>query len=73
MAGDDWVAEVKRWCRAADAAAPVASDEDGTGGRGQDVSAGEPAVGYEAADPPLQARHWPDAIGDAPRDHRHVP
>lgn len=56
MANDDeWVADVRRWCRrgridggAIDATSR--SDEcDGV------------VLGYEAALPALQARHWPDA------------
>ena len=48
----DWVADVKRWCLAeahanASAAAPE-SDRDAE-------------LGYEAAHPALQSRHWPDA------------
>ena len=55
MANDEeWVADVKRWTlggtRSA-AIAAVAPDDLGD----------EIALGYEAADPALQARHWPDA------------
>jgi len=48
---NDWVQEVKRWVR--------------TGARERRQLADEEpdAVGYEAADPPLQAREWPDAPG----------
>ena len=55
MANDvEWVEDVKRWYLAgarssvvgADPAAPPADDV---------------ALGYEAADPALLARHWPDA------------
>jgi hypothetical protein len=52
MANDeDWVADVKRWYLAGAAATPreAGSAED------------EVAIGYEAAHPALQARHWPDA------------
>ena len=54
MANDEeWVEDVKRWylagTRSSDAAAAAAASFD-------DV-----ALGYEAADPALQARHWPDA------------
>ncbi len=48
----DWVEDVKRWCRTA--AAAEAADGEST-----DLM----ALGYEAADPALQARHWPDAPG----------
>ena len=58
MATDEWVEDVRRWyyggnAPAADgeASAPVATD------------AGE--LGYEAAHPALQARHWPDAPAPA--------
>ena len=49
---EEWVEDVKRWYFA--------------GARGADLprAAGavdEIALGYEAADPALQARHWPDA------------
>jgi len=57
MANDEeWVADVKRWClvgtgsRSGVAAAP-----------GSDDAGDEIALGYEAADPALQAHHWPDA------------
>ena len=55
MANDtDWVEDVKRWCRtgrqaASDGALPAVDQGD--------------EVGYEAAHPALQARHWPDAEG----------
>lgn len=49
----DWVEDVKRWYLAGVSSA--ARDGDG--------SVGEygAEVGYEAAQPALQARHWPDA------------
>jgi hypothetical protein len=57
MSDADWVEDVRRWyfsargaspgTPAAPVAAPAAADED--------------ALGYEAADPVLQARNWPDA------------
>ena len=51
MANDEeWVEDVKRWYLAgsrAGASSPEPIDEV--------------VVGYEAADPALQARHWPDA------------
>jgi len=43
-----WVEDVRRW---------VASQA-----RARD-DADASQLGYEAADPVLQARHWPDAIG----------
>jgi len=55
MANDEeWVADVKRWCLAgnrSDIAAAVGTDD----------AVDEIALGYEAADPALQAAHWPDA------------
>ena len=55
MANDEeWVADVKRWYLAgtrSGAGAMLGPDDDGE----------EIALGYEAADPALQAHHWPDA------------
>jgi hypothetical protein len=50
MAGNDneWVEDVRRWVAAQ---ARTRDDADSS------------QLGYEAADPALQARHWPDAIG----------
>ena len=61
MASDaEWVEDVKRWYFAGQGAVartPAPST-------GEDAS-GE-ALGYEAAHPALQARHWPDApVGSA--------
>lgn len=64
MASDaDWVEDVRRWCASAaattmpcDASMP---DNEGTATADGDAFA-EP-LGYEAAHPALQARHWPDA------------
>ncbi len=54
MASDaDWVADVRRWYLAG-LQAKVAPT-------GQTNEAEAPELGYEAAHPPLQARHWPDA------------
>jgi len=55
MANDEeWVADVKRWY--------LAGTRTATGvGIGPDEVGDEVALGYEAADPALQARHWPDA------------
>ena len=51
MANDEeWVADVKRWFLPAPAPAPVGHSDD----PGDDI-----ALGYEAADPALQAHHWP--------------
>jgi hypothetical protein len=50
MAGNDteWVEDVRRWV-----AAQARSSDDADASQ----------LGYEAADPALQVRHWPDAIG----------
>ena len=54
MSDSDWVEDVRRWCRTgaestrAAAAAPVESESA--------------YIGYEAAQPALQALHWPDAL-----------
>ena len=54
MANDeDWVQDVKRWYLAGTRA--VDGVEVGA------LAADEIALGYEAAHPALQARHWPDA------------
>jgi hypothetical protein len=56
MANDaDWVADVRRWYFSSQRAeAAMAAAADG----------GEPVeLGYEAAHPALQSRHWPDAPG----------
>ena len=46
----DWVADVRRWYFSTPPVAPVAAVDD---------DAHE--IGYEAANPALQSRHWPDA------------
>ena len=60
MASDaDWVADVRRWYFAGQGAGPAA---DRVSGEAEPVE-----LGYEAADPALQSRHWPDAprgVGD---------
>jgi len=55
MANDEeWVADVKRWC--------LAGNRSGAGAAlGAEDAGDEIALGYEAADPALQAHHWPDA------------
>jgi len=51
MANDaDWVADVKRWYLSSQQPAVASPVEDHA-----------PAIGYEAAHPALQSRHWPDA------------
>lgn len=62
MASDaDWVEDVRRWCSAVAATATPAGASipviEATAG---DAVTAEP-LGYEAAHPALQARHWPDA------------
>ena len=53
MANDEeWVADVKRWCLAGTRSGVGAVPAEG---------ADDIALGYEAADPALQAHHWPDA------------
>lgn len=58
----DWVEDVKRWylagVRSALSAEGSGPDADGF------------AIGYEAAHPALQARHWPDASAHAFSDSR---
>ncbi|MGZ5186518.1 MAG: hypothetical protein ACXWCU_07610 [Caldimonas sp.] len=56
----DWVEDVKRWYLAGiqRAAATEPSADEGF------------AIGYEAAHPALQARHWPDASAHAFSDSR---
>jgi hypothetical protein len=55
MANDEeWVEDVKRWCLAG-----TRSGASAASGSGNAVD--EIALGYEAADPALQAHHWPDA------------
>lgn len=44
---DDWIADVQRWCLGARGGEAWQGDDD--------------LLGYEAALPALQARHWPDA------------
>lgn len=64
MADDtDWVEDVKRWYRAGVQSALLA--EGSTGDTAESV-----AIGYEAAHPALQARHWPDASAHAFSDTR---
>ena len=58
MASDaDWVEDVRRWYLAG--ATPTSTAE-----AGEDPV----AIGYEAAFPALQARHWPDAAAAAAGD-----
>jgi hypothetical protein len=58
MTNDDWLEDVRRWYYGG--SPPAAEAEPETG-------ASVPAeLGYEAAHPALQARHWPDAPVAAP-------
>lgn len=61
MASDaDWVEDVRRWCASiAATAVPAGASMPGKESAAGDAFA-EP-LGYEAAHPALQARHWPDA------------
>ena len=54
----DWVEDVKRWYLAGTEPARTA-----------EAARANPRapIGYEAAHPALQARHWPDAPRDASR------
>ena len=55
MANDgDWVEDVKRWYLAGGRPGAVAAADAPQSDYGVDL-------GYEAAHPSLQARHWPDA------------
>ena len=63
MASDaDWVEDVRRWYFSGQRSSgspndvPLSNADDGAD-----------ALGYEAADPALQARHWPDA--PSPQGH----
>lgn len=47
----DWVEDVRRWYFAGVKAADASVDE---------AASTDFALGYEAAHPVLQARHWPD-------------
>ena len=58
MANDaDWVADVKRWYFSTQRVVPKMPVDD---------DAHE--IGYEAAHPALQSRHWPDAPTTGPAD-----
>jgi hypothetical protein len=50
---DEWVEDVRRWYFGGTA---PAADRDAEGSPGS-----HDEMGYEAAQPALQARHWPDA------------
>ena len=52
----DWVEDVRRWCRPN---TQPAGSQPAKVQHGADSDMA--ALGYEAAHPALQARHWPDA------------
>jgi hypothetical protein len=54
MSDSEWVEDVRRWYLAGARSAADASAQ-------ADESTDMMALGYEAAHPALQARHWPDA------------
>jgi hypothetical protein len=61
--GAEWIEHVRRWYFAGkQSSASVAGTNGAVAGNEDD------ALGYEAADPVLQAQHWPDAplAADAP-------
>lgn len=62
MSDADWVEDVRRWYFSARHAMSVEAGATSTGAPPD----GEDALGYEAADPVLQAPHWPDAPLVAP-------
>ena len=65
----DWVADVRRWCLAgaqAKAAASACARSTEPNSSFSDLD----DVGYEAAHPALQSRHWPDASDGAGTDLR---
>ena len=55
----DWVADVRRWCLAGAQAKAAEQAPIDNSDPGDATYSG--ALGYEAAHPALQSRHWPDA------------
>jgi hypothetical protein len=51
---DEWVADVRRWCQRG-----AIEGKAGAAPRSDEFDSA--LLGYEAAVPSLQARHWPDA------------
>ena len=49
----DWVEDVRRWVAGTNAVSRIGDPVDTTEAM---------ALGYEAAHPALQARHWPEAV-----------
>ena len=67
MANDtDWVADVRRWCLAGSPAMRAKPATSTTEPESTDFA----SMGYEAAHPALQSRHWPDASDGAATDLR---
>ena len=55
----DWVADVRRWCLAGAQAKTAGNAIIDHSDPGNETYSS--AIGYEAAHPALQSRHWPDA------------
>ena len=53
----DWIDEVRRWCKT-----EAQGRNNALAGEAEDRL----DVGYEAAHPVLQSRHWPDSVPDGP-------
>lgn len=60
----DWVEDVRRWYFAGAKANVAEAAADSAGVDGEDSACTDFALGYEAAQPMLQARHWPDVPVD---------
>ena len=60
----DWVADVRRWCLAGAHAKSAGPAPTSAGDLADEAYSG--ALGYEAAHPALQSRHWPDATHSGP-------
>ena len=56
--GAEWVEDVRRWYLAG--RQPSAATPDAVPGGSLGCEAEGNPIGYEAADPTLQARYWPD-------------
>ena len=62
--GAEWVEDVRRWYLAGRQPSASTATQDAVTGDEGDPLGSEPEgnpIGYEAADPALQARYWPDA------------
>jgi hypothetical protein len=53
MNDSEWVEDVRRWC--------LAGAESARSRAAEPVESESAFIGYEAAQPTLQAHHWPDA------------